>query len=186
MKKKGHIFSIIFLIIFLIILVIGFVKNAIVFFAWTTPDEKQIKNERLANNYAKIESFLKEKNDDRTLIVGKTPSDIYQNVEYHLDIDNELYELLGNLEFNEIKKEGETKSLYNLSYCYNKTSSKLTIPMKIWISTNGYVGISSNVDGGLFNSAYQYRYYRLNDEDYEKLIKEIEKVIELGTTCIED
>lgn len=188
MKKRGHIFSIIFLIIFFIILVIGFVINAIGLIAWTTPDENEIKNERLANNYAKIESFLKEKNDDRTLIVGKTPSDIYQNVEYHLDIDNDLYELIENIEFIEINKEESATCLYYLSYYNNKYNynAKKEIPMEIWISTKGYVGLSSNVGGTPFCSAYKCRYYHLNDEDYEKLITEVEKIIELGTACIED
>ena len=169
MKKRIIIFSslsiiIVFSILFSLIIMLQ-------------PDEMKKENMKKADEYSKIECFLNLKRKDLHLNYGCLNH--FKGFDYDdfiFDEDDKLYEVMKNIEYKEIKKRNKNSEyLYKTFFAYKDEENNIKD-----LSASAYVCIyadnticTSIVVGASFSMVSKTRTYLLNDEDYEKLINEL-------------
>lgn len=177
MKKRVFVKRMVIVLTSLIFL-IGVVYLCIMSYIIFNPSKLKVENQQKTDYYARIDTFLELNNDDRQLIVGIYPEDHNSKIEYYIDQSNELYSLMKTIKYIEEEPTKEIVGIYRISFSI-KDGGLSNIPVRAWISTCGYVGLYASIDAE-FSSASKTRYYHINDESYEKLLVEVEKVISNG------
>ena len=174
MKKK-------FSIIILVSIIIVFVTMLSFIVVWAClPNKKLIENQQYVDEQSKIETFLNSKTDFNCIIVGRVKRKDSGDGDYshHIDENDELYTLLNEMQYEEINEGNNLSSLYDLGFVSkNKGSSSGVYPRTFEIMTNYVIEISAAKFSYEY-SAYKTRIYKVNEEDYDKIVAKIEYILE--------
>ncbi len=170
MKKKVTIISLLSIIIVLLLSFILIIE--------LQPDEIKEKNKLKADEYSKIETFLRWKKDDYHLKVWNIHKEKYFYIDkYILDENDCIFNSINDLVYNEIENKNEKgELLYEIRMAEeNKSTDEIRNLEEypwIYIYTNNTICTSIFV-GESFSMVSKTRTYLLNDEDYEKLTNEL-------------
>lgn len=172
MKKK----MIISISIFLIIII-----SIICFFIYVSqPSKIDIENRKYVDKYSKIEMFLEEKDEYHQLAVGKYIKNDFDSTSYHRDIDDVLFEQMCNINYEEVALDYEGLNvLYDISMIRKKEYIDVAPRSRyivVWLYDNNTIRVLTQI-GEAFHCDYKARMYRIDEEDYSKIIDEIEKIM---------
>ena len=174
MKKK-------FSIIILVSIIIVFVTMLSFIVVWAClPSKKLIENQQYVDEKSKIENFLNIKTDFNYVVVARVKSKDSKDADYsyHIDEEYELYTLLNEMQYEEINDSNNLSSLYDIHFVSkNKGSSSGGYPRTFEIMTN-YVIETSAVIFSYEYSASKTRIYKVNEDDYNKIVAKIEYILE--------
>ena len=169
MKKKVIIISLLSIIIVLLLLCFLIVE--------LQPDEIKEENKVKADEYSKIECFLNLKRNDWHLNYGCLNH--FKGLDYDdfiFDEDDKLYKVMNDIEYKEIKKGNKDLEYLFEVFVASKDEEnkikKLSISAYVYIYTNNTI-CTSIVVGESFSMVRKTRTYLLNDEDYDRLINEL-------------
>ena len=153
-----------------------------------TPNKKYKK---MADRHAQIDYFLNLKKDYDYLVVGDLRESIFTNGMYYIDESDSLYFLLKDIDYLEVDNSQKGDILYEFfwaikiselgqDYQNERIASQHQVDdVEIRIYDDKTLVVSAYIDAGL-NSTHGNRCYQLNDEDYNKLIKKLQLVVDDG------
>ncbi len=149
------------------------------------PSENYIKNKEYVESYSKIENFIDYKTDKDMLVVKnrrKNDSAEDSNYDYHIDENDELYMIIKEIDYEEVAQESNLSALYDIDYVakdskkgdkqYNYCSRDVTI------CTDNIIRIYCSREGAPWDGVSKNRYYKMNDNDYNKLLEKIDYILE--------